>query len=107
MQKGDAHGTHSAVAGRNQTKARIALVSLGIGIGLDQPTGKGTANNANNARARPDARLEAMSLRPSFAFFALFAVPFPFLASMRYPTRHDFWGKRPGETARYGQCIGK
>jgi hypothetical protein len=42
--------------GRNQTKARIALVSLGIGIGLDQPTVKGTANNAkhaNHARAWP------------------------------------------------------
>ena len=27
--------------GRNQTKARIALVSLGVGIGLDQPVGIG------------------------------------------------------------------
>jgi hypothetical protein len=35
--------------GRNQTKARIALVSLGVGIGLDQPTVRGTANNAKNA----------------------------------------------------------
>jgi len=24
--------------GRNQTEARIALASLGVGIGLDQPT---------------------------------------------------------------------
>jgi hypothetical protein len=42
--------------GRNQTKARIALVSLGVGIGLDQPTVRGTANNAkhaNHARAWP------------------------------------------------------
>jgi hypothetical protein len=35
--------------GRNQTKAKIALVSLGVGIGLDQPTVRGTANNAKNA----------------------------------------------------------
>ena len=45
--------------GRNQTKARIALVSLGVrivgivSIGLDQPTVRGTANNANHARAWP------------------------------------------------------
>jgi hypothetical protein len=63
--------------GRNQTKARIALVSLGVGIGLDQPTVRGTANNANHARHGQGARLEAMSLQPAFAFFALFAVPFP------------------------------
>src|SRR5882672_310428 len=33
----------------NQTKARIALVSLGVGIGLDQPIVRGTANNTKNA----------------------------------------------------------
>ena len=38
---------------RNQTEARIALVSLGVGIGLDQPTVRGTAKNANHARASP------------------------------------------------------
>ena len=43
--------------GRNQTKARNALVSLGVGIGLDQPTVSGTAKNAkhaNHARAWPE-----------------------------------------------------
>ena len=44
------HAKHLArPIGRNQTKARIALVSLGVGIGLDQPTVRGTANNAKNA----------------------------------------------------------
>ena len=75
------HAKHLArPIGRNQTKARIALVSLGVGIGLDQPTVRGTANNAknaNHARAWPGRRLEAMSLQPAFALFALFAVPFP------------------------------
>jgi hypothetical protein len=32
---------------------------------------------------------------------------FALLASMRYPTRMTLAGKRSGETARYGQCIGK
>jgi len=68
------HAEHLArPTGRNQTKARIALVSLGVGIGLDQPTVRGTANNAknaNHARAWQGARLEAMSLQPAFAFFA-------------------------------------
>jgi hypothetical protein len=48
---------------------------------LDQATRKGTANNANNANNAngrlpgQGVRLEAMSLQPAFAFFALFAVP--------------------------------
>ena len=71
------HAEHLArPIGRNQTKARIALVSLGVGIGLDQPTVRETANNAKNEKTQithvhgQDARLEAMSLQPAFAFFA-------------------------------------
>ena len=75
------HAKHPArPIGRNQTKARIALVSLGVGIGLDQPTVRETANNAKTQITHVHghgARLEAMSLQPAFAFFALFAVPFP------------------------------
>jgi hypothetical protein len=66
--------------GRNQTKARIAPVSLGVGIGLDQPTVRGPQTTQNTQITRvhgQGARLEAMSLQPAFAFFALFAVPFP------------------------------
>ena len=51
------HAEHLArPIGRNQTKARIALVFLGVGIELDQPTVRGTANNAkhaNHVRAWP------------------------------------------------------
>ena len=85
------HAEHLArPIGRNQTKARIALVSLGVGIGLDQPTVRGTANNANNANhARawpgPDLRRCRCNLRLRFLRY----LRFPFLASMRYPTRHD------------------
>ena len=45
-----------------------------VSFGLDQATGRGTANNAkhaNGALARPGARLEAMSLQPAFALFAV------------------------------------
>jgi hypothetical protein len=49
------------------------------------------------------ARLEAMSLQPAFALFALFAVPLPCFDAI--PTRHDPCGKTLGETARYGQSI--
>jgi hypothetical protein len=66
--------------GRNQTKARIALVSLGVGIGLDQPTVRGPQTTQKTQITRvhgQGARLEAMSLQPAFALFALFAVPFP------------------------------
>jgi hypothetical protein len=69
---------HSAAVGCNQTKAKVARVPRHVGFRLDQPTGRGTANNAENANgalARPGARLEAMSLQPSFACLALFAVP--------------------------------
>jgi hypothetical protein len=82
--------------GRSQIEARIALVSLGVSIGLDQPTVRGTANNEKTQITRvhgQGARLEAMSLQPAFAFFALFAVPFPCFA-MRYPCTMTLAGKR-------------
>ena len=47
---------HSAAVGRNQTKAKVAWVPRHVGFRLDQPTGRGTANNAENANgalARP------------------------------------------------------
>ena len=56
--------------GRNQTKAGIALVSVGVGLGLDQPT-VGQPQTTQITRVHGQgARLEAMSLPPAFAFFA-------------------------------------
>jgi hypothetical protein len=45
-----------------------------VGFRLDQATGRGTANNANGALPGQRTRLEAMSLQPAFAFFAVFAL---------------------------------
>jgi hypothetical protein len=50
------------------------------------------------------ARLEAMSLQPAFAFFALFAVA---LLRCDTPRAMTLAGKGSGETARHGECIGK
>ena len=55
-------------------------MSLGVGIGLDQPTvaEPQTTQKTQITRAHGQgAKLEAMSLQPAFALFALFAVPFP------------------------------
>ncbi len=76
--------------GRNQTKARIAPVSLGVGIGLDQPTVRGAANNAKKRASMA----RASDLRRCRCNLRLRFLRFPFLASMRYPTRHDPCGKR-------------
>ena len=95
--------------GRNQTKARIALVSLGVGIGLDQPTVRRTANNAKKRKSRacmagaPDLRRCRGNRRLRYLRYSRFR----FLASMRYPTRHDPCGKRFRRTARHGQAFGK
>jgi hypothetical protein len=86
--------------GRNQTKARIPLVSLGVGIALDQPV-KETAKTLIARERGQGSRLEAMSRQPALAFFASFAVPFPCFDAI--PPRHDPCGKGFGETARYGK----
>ena len=83
--------------GRNQTKARIALVSLGVGIGQDQPTVRGTANNANHANHARACMTRAPDLRRcrcNLRLRHLRYLQFPLLASMRYPTRHDLCGRR-------------
>jgi hypothetical protein len=94
--------------GRNQAKARTALVSLGVGIGLDQPTVVGTAqrkkrkSRACMARA-PDLRRCRCNLRLRHLRY----LRFPFLAPCDTPRAITLAGKGSGETARCGQCIGK
>jgi hypothetical protein len=69
---------HSAAVGRNQTKARAARVARHVGFRLDQQQEREPQTTQITQMARlpgQGGRLEAMSLQPAFAFFALFAIP--------------------------------
>ena len=78
-------------------------MSLGVGIRLDQPTVRETANNAKVMQITREhgqgARLEAMSLNLRLRYLRYSR--FPLLASMRIPRAMTLAGKGSGETARY------
>jgi hypothetical protein len=73
--------SHSAAVGRNQTKARVARgLAMSVSGWIRQQEGEPQTTQITQITQMArlpgqGARLEAMSLQPAFALFALFAVP--------------------------------
>ena len=91
----------------NQSKDRAGVSGRRYRAGSANSKGNRKQRKKRKSRAcmarAPDLRRCRCNLRLRILRY----LRFPFLASMRYPTRHDPCGKGSGETARYGQCIGK
>jgi hypothetical protein len=79
---------HSATVGRNQTEARVTRVPRHVGFSLDQATGMGTANNAENANGaftRPGSQTWGNGAET----FICVICGSPYLASMQSPPCDD------------------